>query len=99
MMDTISEKVLQAEIRRQAFIAADTLKRKKQMNASIRRTILALNDVTGLAQTELENIAMQVTRRFENRDRFFSIRQQLLWTATGGAIFILIGLVIGCMVF
>ena len=77
MQNTNIEKKIQEEIRRRAFARADLLKQKKDSHLDTRFTIDALQEVTGLPRSELEQIADDVRSSFKSqRKDYFSIKSQ-----------------------
>ena len=70
---------IQREIRKRAFDRMDSLARQTASAQHTQDTIDALEQVTGLARSELESIAGEVTASFTaDKDDFFSVRDQLI---------------------
>ena len=70
---------IQREIRKRAFDRMDSFARQTASAQHTQDTIDALEQVTGLARSELESIAGEVTASFTaDKDDFFSVRDQLI---------------------
>jgi len=85
------EKKIQAEIRRRAFERADhsSLEQNHRRNAGL--TLDALEEVTGLSRSELEQIAAEVRASYERPRRdYFSIKAQLIFVLGGIGVLILL---------
>jgi hypothetical protein len=93
------EKILK-EIRRRAFQNYDDVQQDRKRLDSIRFTLKALHEVTGLSHAELRNIADEVSISFGACSKgFFSIRNQLMITGSGlGVLIFLVG-VMGWLLF
>jgi len=88
------------EIRRRAFARSDGVHQEHDIAQAVDYTLVALEEVTGLARIELETIASEVQYAVEPYDRdFFSIKNQItLGGGSLGLIIILFGLLIAWII-
>jgi hypothetical protein len=86
------EAKIQKEIRRRALDRAHLLRQEKQNLQQTKYTLDALEEVTGLPQSDLESIADEV--RFSHQmthDDFFSIKNQILMTLGVSSLILILG--------
>ena len=78
------EEKIQKEIRRRAFDLADRRARDTDIRMDFELKLKALGEVTGLSQSELEEIAAEVRSSYEQPRRdYFSIKSQVFMVFGG----------------
>ena len=79
MQRTKIEEKIQEEIRRRAFVRADLQRQDRRHFRATSLTIEALEEITGLPRSELEQIAEEVRASFKKKRKdYFSIKSQFI---------------------
>jgi hypothetical protein len=83
-MKAYRQKGLNEEIVRRVFMEASLLEQRREENQDRLDLIEALQELTDLTRSELEEIIMKVRRSYYGRDRdtFFSVKDQAILVST-----------------